>query len=68
MTNILYLSKMGCTKDEIIHQTNLSHEQLRSITAQIVDRELLHYIEARTVYITADKGYIFLDKKTANEY
>ncbi len=52
----------------IMDQTNLSQEQLRSITAQIVERELLHYIEARTVYITADKGYIFLDKKTANEY
>ena len=34
--------KMGCTKDKITDQTNLSQEQLRSITAQIVDRELLH--------------------------
>jgi len=63
MANILELCKNGSTKDKIIDQTNLSHEQLRRITAQMLDRELLHYIEARTVYITADKGYIFLDKR-----
>ena len=63
MANILELCKNGCTKDKIIDQTNLSHEQLRRITAQMIDRELLHYMEARTVYITADKGYIFLDKR-----
>ena len=31
--------------------------------AELVDRELLHYIEPRHVYITTDKGYIFLKKE-----
>ena len=35
---------------------------VRRIMAEIVDRELLHYIEARRVYITTDHGYIFLKK------
>jgi predicted transcriptional regulator len=30
--------------------------------AEIVDKELLHYIEPEYVYITTDKGYIFLKK------
>ena len=42
--------------------THLSHDQLRRIMAEIVDGELLHYIEARRIYITTDKGYIFLKK------
>ena len=33
--------------------------------AEIVDRQLLHYIETRHIYITTDKGYIFL-KRTDN--
>jgi predicted transcriptional regulator len=43
-----------------MEQTHLSHDQLRRIMAEIVDKELLHYIEARRVYITTDIGYIFL--------
>jgi len=29
----------------------------------MVDRELLHCIDPRSVYITTDKGYIFLDRR-----
>jgi predicted transcriptional regulator len=50
----------GCTEQKIMEQTHLSHDQLRRIMAEIVDKELLHYIEARRVYITTDRGYIFL--------
>jgi hypothetical protein len=46
-----------------MEQTHLSHDQLRRIMAEIVDRELLHYIEASSVYITTDKGYIFLNRR-----
>jgi hypothetical protein len=45
-----------------MEQTHLSHDQLRRIMAEIVDKDLLHYIEARRIYITADQGYIFLKK------
>jgi predicted transcriptional regulator len=49
-------------RTKIMEQTHLSHDQLRRIMAEIVDRELLHYIEARRIYITTDQGYIFLKK------
>jgi hypothetical protein len=49
-------------RTKIMEQMHLSHHQLRRITAKIVDKELLHYIEARRIYITTDQGYIFLKK------
>jgi predicted transcriptional regulator len=67
INDILKVCKNGCTKEEIIKETRLSHEQLRRITAEIVDKGLLRYIEHQGVYITTDKGYIFLDTKTTNQ-
>jgi predicted transcriptional regulator len=63
MANILETCKDGCTKDKIIQETHLSHDQIRRITAEMVDRDLLHYIETRGIYITTDKGYIFLNSR-----
>jgi len=63
IAEILKICTDGCTEEKIIEQTHLSHDQLRRIMAEIVDEELLHYIEARRVYITTDKGYIFLKKE-----
>ena len=63
MANILNRCKNGCTKDKIIQETHLSHDQLRRITAEMIDRELLHFIEAHGTYITTDKGYIFLNRR-----
>jgi predicted transcriptional regulator len=67
MANILKVCKNGCTKEKIIEETNLSHDQLRRITAEIVDKGFLRYIEHQQVYITTDKGYIFLDSKGSNQ-
>jgi predicted transcriptional regulator len=63
MANILDTCKNGCTKDKIIQEIHLSDDQLRRITADMVDRELLHYIEARGIYVTTDRGYIFLNRR-----
>jgi predicted transcriptional regulator len=62
ITEILKICTDGCTDQKIIEQTHLSHIQLRGIMAEIVDEELLHYIEPEHVYITTDKGHIFLKK------
>lgn len=62
ITEILKICTDGCTEQNIMEQTHLSHDQLRGIMAEVVDRELLHYIEPRHIYITTDKGYIFLKK------
>jgi predicted transcriptional regulator len=63
ITDTLKTCTDGCTEERIIEQTHLSHDQLRRIMAEIVDRELLHYIESRRIYITTDQGYIFLKKE-----
>jgi predicted transcriptional regulator len=62
ITEILNICTDGRTEQKIMEQTHLSHDQLRRIMAEIVDKDLLHYIEARRIYITADQGYIFLKK------
>ena len=43
--DILKVCKNGCTKERIIEKTHLSHDQLTRITAEIVDKGLLRYIE-----------------------
>ncbi|MFY9797187.1 MAG: hypothetical protein WAJ93_16005 [Candidatus Nitrosopolaris sp.] len=45
----------------------LSHDQLRKITAEIVDKKFLRYVEHQQVYITTDKGYIFLNSRANNQ-
>ena len=53
ITEILKICTEGCTKQNIMEQTQLSHDQLKRIMAEIVDREILQYIEARRIYITS---------------
>jgi predicted transcriptional regulator len=60
ITEILNICTDGCTEQKIMEQMQLSHDQLRRIMAEIVDNELLHYIEARRIYLTTDQEYIFL--------
>jgi predicted transcriptional regulator len=67
MDDILKVCKNGCTKEKIIEETHLSHDQLRRITAEIVDKGFLRYIEHQQVYITTDKGYIFLNSRANNQ-
>ncbi|HJT46822.1 MAG TPA: winged helix-turn-helix domain-containing protein [Nitrososphaeraceae archaeon] len=62
ITGILNICTDGCTEQKIMEQMQLTHDQLRRIMAEIVDNELLHYIEARRIYLTTDQGYIFLKK------
>ncbi len=65
--NILKVCKNGCTKEKIIEQTHLSHDQLRRITAEIVDKGFLRYIDHQQIYVTTDKGYIFLNNNASNQ-
>lgn len=53
----------GATKNQILAQTSpLTHEQLRRITAELVDKELIRYIDVKHLYITTDKGHQFLNQ------
>lgn len=62
IVEILKICTDGCTEQSIMEQTRLSHDLLRRTMAEILDRELIHYIEVRGMYITTDKGYVFLKK------
>jgi predicted transcriptional regulator len=62
IAEILKICTDGCTEQSIMEQTRLSHVLLRRTMAEILDRELIHYIEVRGMYITTDKGYVFLKK------
>lgn len=54
----------GATKRKILRKVApLTHEQLRRMTAELVDKELLRYVDANRVYITTDKGHQFLNQK-----
>jgi predicted transcriptional regulator len=53
----------GATKNQILGETSpLTHEQLRRITAELVDKDLIRYIDVKGVYITTDRGYEFLNQ------
>ncbi|MGC1930786.1 MAG: winged helix-turn-helix domain-containing protein [Candidatus Nitrosopolaris sp.] len=67
MSDILKVCKNGCKKEKMIEETHLSYDQLRRLTAEIVDKGFLRYIEHQQVYITTDKGYIFLDSRANNQ-
>lgn len=62
---ILEKCRSGATKEELINTIPLlSHSslQFRRSTAELVDRRLLHYDERRRVFITTDKGILFLNR------
>ena len=53
----------GGTKRKILKKVApLTHEQLRRMTAELVDKELLTYVDVNRVYITTDKGHQFLNQ------
>lgn len=52
----------GATKRRILKATPLTHEQLRRITAELVDKRLLRYVDANRFYITTDKGHQILNQ------
>jgi predicted transcriptional regulator len=52
----------GASKHKILKEAALTHEQLRRITAELVDKELLRYLDMKRGYITTDKGHQFLNQ------
>lgn len=66
---ILDLCVNGATKRQILKETSpLTHEQLRRITAELVDKELIRYVDVKRVYITTDKGHQFLNQNRDLEH
>ena len=69
---ILEKCKNGATKEELINTIPIlsrSNLQLRRSTAELVDRRLLNYIEKQHVFVTTDRGILFLNKaKRTSEF
>lgn len=62
LLEILEVSKNGITKKEITNRIpSLSYAQLRRYSAELVDKRLLHYDELQRLYITTDRGLIFIN-------
>lgn len=62
---ILEKCKNGATKEELLDTIPLlshSNPQFRRSTAELVDRRLLNYNERRHVFVTTDRGILFLNK------
>jgi predicted transcriptional regulator len=57
---ILEASRNGITNREIMNKFQLSHVQLRRCLAELIDKRLLHYDELQHLYITTDRGIIYI--------
>jgi predicted transcriptional regulator len=69
LIRILERCKNGATKGELINTISLlshSNLQFRRSTAELVDRRLLNYDEKQHVFITTDKGILFLNSAKPN--
>lgn len=68
---ILERCRSGATRKDLIDTIPLlsnSRLQLRRSTAELVDRRLLSYDEKRHVYVTTDRGILYLkDAKQTSE-
>ncbi len=69
LIKILERYKNGATKGELINTIPLlsySNLQFRRSTVELVDRRLLSYDEKQHVFITTDKGILFLNSGKPN--
>jgi predicted transcriptional regulator len=60
--SILSVAKEGASKKEIAEALSVSYQQLRRLTAELVDRGMLR-LDAEGIFLTTDKGHVFLGKK-----
>ncbi len=67
MYEILEASKQGLSKQEMLDRSGLSYQQLREITAELIDKKFLRYISTDDRYITTDKGIKFLNAAEGEE-
>jgi predicted transcriptional regulator len=63
--SILSVAKEGASKKEIAESLSMSYQQLRRLTAELVDRGMLR-LDAEGIFLTTDKGHVFLQNKKRN--
>ncbi len=63
--SILSVAKEGVSKKDITEALSISHQQLRRLAAELVDRGLLRLDVKKRVFVTTDKGHVFLQNRKA---
>jgi predicted transcriptional regulator len=59
----LSFSKEGASKKDIAEEISISHQQLRRLAAELVDQGMLRLDVEKRVFVTTDKGHIFLENR-----
>jgi predicted transcriptional regulator len=64
-TSILSIAKEGASKKEIAEALSISDQQLRRLTAELVDKGMVRLDAKKGIFLTTDKGHVFLQTKKA---
>lgn len=65
--SILSVAKEGASRKEIAQALSMSYQQLRRLTAELVDRGMLRMDVKKRVFVTTDKGHVFLQNTKARD-
>jgi predicted transcriptional regulator len=65
--SILSFAKEGASKKDIGAALSISHQQLRRLAAELVDRDMLRLDVKKRVFFTTDKGHVFLQSRRARD-
>jgi predicted transcriptional regulator len=65
--SILFIAKEGASKKEIAETLSISYQRLRRLAAELVDRGMLRPDVKKRVFVTTDKGHVFLQNKKARD-
>jgi predicted transcriptional regulator len=64
--SILSVAREGASKKEIAEALSMSDQQLRRLTAELVDKGMLRLDAKKGVLFTTDKGHVFLQHRRTN--
>ena len=61
--SILSIAKEGASRKQIALALSMSNQQLRRLTAELVDKGMLRVDLKKHEFVTTDKGYVFLQNR-----
>ncbi len=63
--SMLSVAKEGASRKDITEALSISHQQLRRLAAELVDQGMLRLDVKKRVFVTTDKGHVFLQSRRA---
>jgi predicted transcriptional regulator len=63
--SVLSFAKEAASKEDIAEASSISYQQLRRLTAELVDQGMLRLDVKKRVFVTTDKGHFFLQNRKA---